>query len=294
MSVEPQALNQADTLPAGPCNQIDNQCLYVSLFDLVQHHLGFHPALSYEQVYDIEALRPFLNEFTPGSDWAIYVADKLVGEMASAVTEQYKRIRICLSDADSTAYSALVGDGQKSSHVNPAMGERGVVRYSSYSHHQVLEIECAVVKKVRQLYPDLEVDITVPFVRTQSDAAMMIDRLAEYGLARGVDGLKVHFSIDVPSSALLAHKLLHYFDGISINVSHLAQFTLGLASDNTKVAHLVDPENEAVLALLDMALTASLNAGKPVTVVSTSLSFHQNYRDRLVHPHEHQILHVTM
>lgn len=294
MSVEPQALNQANTLPAGPCNQIDNQCLYVSLFNLVQHHLGFHPALSYQQVDDIETLRPFLNAFTPDTDWAAYVADKLVGAIASSVTKPYKNIRLCLSDADSTAFRDLAGSGQELPDLNPAMGERGVVRYSSSSYHQVLEIECAVVKQVRQLYPELEVDIIVPFVRTQSDAAMMIDRLAEYGLARGVDGLKVHFSIDVPSSALLAHKLLHYFDGVSINVSHLAQFTLGLASDNTKVAHLVDPENEAVLALLDMALTASLDAGKPMTVVSPSLSFQQNYRDRLVHPHEHKILHVTM
>ncbi|MFA0521359.1 phosphoenolpyruvate synthase, partial [Vibrio sp. 10N.222.55.E8] len=75
------------------------------------------------------------------------------------------------------------------------------------------------------------------------------DLLAEQGLPRGLNGLKVLFSCDVPSAVLLSERLLHYFDGVVVNVDSLASFTLGIDKHNEVQRHAFDPQNEAVIIL---------------------------------------------
>ena len=116
------------------------------------------------------------------------------------------------------------------------------------------------------------VQIVVPFVRNLSDAATIIDRLAIYGLPRGLNGLKVHFVCDVPAAALMADKLLQYFDGMVVNVDTLTQFTLGVDKQNEALEHHFDPQNEAVLHLVGQAIQAAKKANKPVVTTIDELA----------------------
>src|SRR5699024_11766140 len=71
----------------------------------------------------------------------------------------------------------------------------------------------------------------VPFVRTLSQAQRVTELLAEHGLERGKNGLRIVMMCEVPSNAILAKEFLQYFDGFSIGSNDLTQWTLGLDRD---------------------------------------------------------------
>jgi phosphoenolpyruvate synthase/pyruvate phosphate dikinase len=80
--------------------------------------------------------------------------------------------------------------------------------------------------------------------------------LAENGLERGKDGLKIIMMCELPSNVLLAEEFLERFDGFSIGSNDLTQLTLGLDRDSSLVAASFDERNPAVKKLLAMAIAA--------------------------------------
>jgi pyruvate, water dikinase len=81
-----------------------------------------------------------------------------------------------------------------------------------------------------------------------------VDLLAQNGLVRGVNQLKVIMMCEVPSNAILAEEFLQHFDGFSIGSNDLTQLTLGLDRDSSIVAHLFDERNDAVKFFLSRAI----------------------------------------
>src|SRR5690606_31026595 len=106
----------------------------------------------------------------------------------------------------------------------------------------------------------------VPFVRTVGEARQVIQLLAENGLKRGENGLRIIMMCEIPSNALLAEQFLEHFDGFSIGSNDLTQLTLGLDRDSGLIAHLFDERNDAVKALLSLAIGACKKAGKYVGI----------------------------
>ncbi len=64
---------------------------------------------------------------------------------------------------------------------------------------------------------------------------------------------------EIPSNALLAEQFLEYFDGFSIGSNDMTQLALGLDRDSGVVSELFDERNDAVKALLSMAIRAAKN-----------------------------------
>ena len=60
----------------------------------------------------------------------------------------------------------------------------------------------------------------------------MVDLLADNGLQRGDNGLRLIMMCEIPSNALLADEFLEHFDGFSIGSNDLTQLTLGLDRDS--------------------------------------------------------------
>jgi pyruvate,water dikinase len=60
----------------------------------------------------------------------------------------------------------------------------------------------------------------------------VVDLLAEHGLVRGENELKLIMMCEIPSNALLAEQFLEHFDGFSIGSNDLTQLTLGLDRDS--------------------------------------------------------------
>ena len=82
---------------------------------------------------------------------------------------------------------------------------------------------------------------------------------------------------ELPSNALLADQFLEYFDGFSIGSNDLTQLTLGLDRDSGLIAHLFDERNDAVKALLSMAITACKKQGKYIGICGQGPSDHPDF-----------------
>jgi pyruvate,water dikinase len=188
-----------------------------------------------------------------------------------------------LSDFKSNEYANLVGGHlYEPEEENPMIGFRGASRYISESFRECFEMECEAMKYVRDNMGLRNVEVMVPFVRTIEEARQVTALLAENGLARGVDGLRVIMMCELPSNAILAEEFLEYFDGFSIGSNDLTQLTLGLDRDSALVADCFDERNEAVKYLIKRAIDACKKAGKYVGICGQGPSDHPDLAEWLV------------
>ncbi|OCH21926.1 putative PEP-binding protein [Aliivibrio logei] len=269
-------LTRVASLPSYQSSTDSNASLYVSIAGLIQEHLFYHPkaVINTPKMSDIDA-QSLAAIIESASDGKTHFVDTLSTVILDNITDETKEVKIAFSDADSSAFSGLLVGQLEPKEMNPMMGVRGVTRYASDESSEQFALECAVIKKVIASTSAV-VQIVVPFVRNLSDAATIIDRLAIYGLPRGLNGLKVHFVCDVPAASLMAEKLLQYFDGLVVNVDTLTQFTLGVDKQNEALEHHFEPQNEAVLHLIGCAIQAANKANKPVMITIDELA--QNTR----------------
>ncbi len=126
------------------------------------------------------------------------------------------------------------------------------------------------------------VQVMVPFVRTVKEAREVTELLAKNGLKRGDNGLKLIMMCELPTNALLADQYLEYFDGMSIGSNDMTQLTLGLDRDSAVVAKLFDERDEAVKALLSMAISACRKRGKYIGICGQGPSDHPDLAQWLV------------
>jgi len=118
------------------------------------------------------------------------------------------------------------------------------------------------------------VELMVPFVRTVDEARAVLGLLADNGLERGRNGLRIVMMCEVPSNAILADQFLEHFDGFSIGSNDLTQMTLALDRNSGLVAGLFDERDEAVKALLHLAIAACRRQGKYVGICGQGPSDH--------------------
>jgi pyruvate,water dikinase len=205
-----------------------------------------------------------------------FYVDKLVegiSTLAAAFTP--KKVIVRLSDFKSNEYANLIGGKlYEPEEENPMLGFRGASRYISESFRDCFELECRALKRVRNEMGLTNVEIMVPFVRTLGEASQVIDLLAENGLARGENGLRIIMMCELPSNAILAEEFLEFFDGFSIGSNDLTQLTLGLDRDSGIIAHLFDERNPAVKKLLANAIAACNKAGKYIGICGQGPSDH--------------------
>jgi pyruvate, water dikinase len=188
-----------------------------------------------------------------------------------------------LSDFKSNEYANLLGGKQYEPHEeNPMMGFRGASRFIDAAFRECFELECLALRRVRDEMGLRNVQIMVPFVRTLDEARQIETLLADNGLKRGVDGLKLIMMCELPTNALLADQYLKYFDGMSIGSNDMTQLTLGLDRDSAVVSHLFDERDPAVKALLSMAIQACRKAGKYVGICGQGPSDHPDLAEWLL------------
>jgi pyruvate,water dikinase len=126
------------------------------------------------------------------------------------------------------------------------------------------------------------VQIMVPFVRSVKEAEMVTQLLAQNGLARGQNGLKLIMMCELPTNAILAERYLDFFDGMSIGSNDMTQLVLGLDRDSAIVAKLFDERDDAVKAMLQMAISACRRRGKYVGICGQGPSDHPDFARWLV------------
>ncbi|MCF5704601.1 phosphoenolpyruvate synthase [Pseudomonas koreensis] len=244
---------------------------------IINRMIGVHPKalLNYDGLP--QEIKDSVDKRIAGyNDPVDFYVDKLVegiSTLAAAFTP--KKVIVRLSDFKSNEYANLIGGKlYEPEEENPMLGFRGASRYISESFRDCFELECRALKRVRNEMGLTNVEIMVPFVRTLGEASQVVDLLAENGLKRGENGLRVIMMCELPSNAILAEEFLEFFDGFSIGSNDLTQLTLGLDRDSGIIAHLFDERNPAVKKLLANAIAACNKAGKYIGICGQGPSDH--------------------
>ncbi|MCH8135293.1 MAG: phosphoenolpyruvate synthase, partial [Proteobacteria bacterium] len=195
---------------------------------IINRMIGVHPKalLEYDQL-DAETKAAVDKQMAGYPDPVSFFVDKLaegISMIAAAFAPEPVIVR--LSDFKSNEYANLIGGKQYEPHEeNPMLGFRGAARYVSDSFRPCFELECAALRKVRNEMGLRNVQIMIPFVRTVRQAKQVIDLLADNGLQRGKDDLKIIMMSELPTNALLADQYLEHFDGMSIGSNDMTQLT---------------------------------------------------------------------
>ena len=252
---------------------------------IINRMIGVHPKALLEFDKQSPELQATISKMIAGYDSPreYYVAKLSEGIATLAAAFWPERVIVRMSDFKSNEYANLVGGrGYEPHEENPMIGFRGASRYIADSFRPCFALECEAMKRVRDVMGLTNVEVMIPFVRTVGEAEQVVEILAENGLRRGERGLKVIMMCELPSNALLADKFLEHFDGFSIGSNDMTQLTLGLDRDSGLIAHLFDERNEAVKALLAMAIQAARKAGKYVGICGQGPSDHPDFAAWLV------------
>ena len=252
---------------------------------IINRMIGIHPKalLNYNDMS--AAIKEQIDHRIAGYQGPVeFYVDKLVeGVSTLACSFSKKPVIVRLSDFKSNEYHNLVGGPLfEPDEENPMLGFRGAARYIDDSFRDCFALECEAIRRVRNEMGLTNVQIMIPFVRTLEEAQQVTELLAEQGLERGKNGLKVIMMCELPSNALLADEFLEYFDGFSIGSNDLTQLTLGLDRDSGLIADKFDERNPAVKKLLKMAISACLEKGKYVGICGQGPSDHADFADWLV------------
>jgi len=244
---------------------------------IINRMIGVHPKALLNYAGLPQDIKDSVDKRIAGYDDPVgFYVEKLVegiSTLAAAFTP--KKVIVRLSDFKSNEYANLIGGKlYEPEEENPMLGFRGASRYISESFRDCFELECRALKRVRNEMGLTNVEIMVPFVRTLGEASQVIDLLAENGLTRGENGLRIIMMCELPSNAILAEEFLEFFDGFSIGSNDLTQLTLGLDRDSGIIAHLFDERNPAVKKLLSNAIQACNKAGKYIGICGQGPSDH--------------------
>lgn len=249
---------------------------------IINNNIGVHPKAILDYPNVDGDLKKAVESVARGhaSPRAFYVDKVAEGVATIAAAFWPKPVIVRLSDFKSNEYRKLIGGSRyEPEEENPMLGFRGAARYVSGEFAEAFAMECEALRRVRSEMGLTNVQVMVPFVRTLGQADRVTQLLAQHGLQRGQDDLKVIMMCEVPSNAILADEFLKYFDGFSIGSNDLTQLTLGLDRDSglELLAADFDERDPAVKALLSRAIAACLAQGKYVGICGQGPSDHPDF-----------------
>jgi phosphoenolpyruvate-protein phosphotransferase (PTS system enzyme I) len=139
---------------------------------------------------------------------------------------------------------------------NPALGVRGL--RLSFGNPELLVRQLDGIALAAQK-TGTETWVMAPMVATVAEATDFAEQVRARGLKPGV-------MIEIPSAALLAHRMLEVVDFLSIGTNDLTQYTMAADRMASDLTHLTDPWQPAVLQLIAITAEAGRQAGKPVGI----------------------------
>ncbi len=247
---------------------------------IVNRMIGVHPKALLDFDSQRADMKEMIREQMAGYPDPVefFVAKLCEGVSSIAAAFAPMPVIVRLSDFKSNEYANLIG-GQhyEPTEENPMLGFRGASRYRAANFQACFEMECRALKRVRDEMGLTNVQIMVPFVRTVQEAREVTELLQKNGLTRGENDLKLIMMCELPTNALLADQYLEYFDGMSIGSNDMTQLTLGLDRDSGLIADLFDERDDAVLALLKMAIQACKKQQKYIGICGQGPSDHPDF-----------------
>ncbi|MCC4267996.1 phosphoenolpyruvate synthase [Microbacterium schleiferi] len=251
---------------------------------IINRQIGIHPRALLEGDLPAE-LQAQIDErvaaYPSPRDFFVQRVAEGISMIAAAFAPEPVIVR--MSDFKSNEYANLIGGERYEPHEeNPMLGYRGASRYISPDFRACFDMESEALRYVRDEMGFTNVQVMIPFVRTVGEGHAVVEMLAENGLRRGVNDLKIIMMCELPTNALLADQYLEFFDGFSIGSNDMTQLTLGLDRDSGLVANTFDERDPAVLQLMSMAIQACRAQGKYVGICGQGPSDHPDLAEWLL------------
>jgi pyruvate,water dikinase len=176
-----------------------------------------------------------------------------VGTIAAAFYP--KPVIVRMSDFKSNEYAALLGGrGFEPSEGNPMIGFRGASRYAHPAYAEGFALECAAMRRVREVMGLTNLKLMIPFCRRVEEGERVLKTMAEQGLVRGKDGLEIYVMCEIPNNVIQLDAFSKLFDGFSIGSNDLTQLTLGVDRDSEIVAFDYDERDAGVKEMIRLAV----------------------------------------
>ena len=252
---------------------------------IINNNIGIHPKVVLDYPNVPGELRDAAERLSAGYESPKAFCERKIAEGVATIAAAFypKKVIVRLSDFKSNEYRKLIGGAQyEPDEENPMLGFRGASRYIANQFAECFAMECRAMKFVRDEMGLTNVELMIPFVRTVYEARRVNEIMAEHGLKRGVNGLRLNMMCEIPSNAVLADQFLEYFDGFSIGSNDMTQLALGLDRDSGLIAASFDERNDAVKALLAMAIKACRAQGKYVGICGQGPSDHADFAQWLM------------
>lgn len=232
---------------------------------VIASHIKVHPLALINYSSQSAALKKKIDQVTVGyDDKRQFFVDKLaegVGQIAAAFHP--KQVIVRFSDFKTNEYATLIGgEVYEPEEENPMIGWRGASRYAHPKFAEAFKLECEAMKKIREEFGLKNLAVMVPFCRTPEEGKRVLEIMAECGLAKDHDGLKVYVMCELPTNILRADDFLDIFDGFSIGSNDLAQLTLGLDRDSSIVAGISNENDPSVRQFVSQAINKCKERGK--------------------------------
>ena len=225
---------------------------------IISEYIRVHPlALLHPEKVDDPEARRMIDRLTQGyPDGGAFFVERLsegVGTIAAAFWP--KPVVVRMSDFKTNEYASLVGGaGFEPREANPMLGFRGASRYAHPAYAEGFALECLAMRRVREEMGLTNVVLMLPFVRRVTEADLVLQTMAELGLRRGENGLKVYAMCEIPNNVILIDEFAKRFDGFSIGSNDLTQLTLGVDRDSEIVAFDYDERDEGVKEMIRLAV----------------------------------------
>jgi pyruvate,water dikinase len=253
---------------------------------IISNLIRVHPmALVHPERVADPADRDAIADLTRGyADPTEYFVERLATGIAKIAAPFHPGPAIVrLSDFKTNEYAGLLGGAAfEEPEENPMLGFRGASRYHDDRYREGFALECRALKKAREELGFANVVVMVPFCRTPAEADAVLLAMAEHGLARGENGLKVYMMCEIPSNVVLAEKFAARFDGFSIGSNDLTQLVLGVDRDSEYLAAQFDERDEAVTTMIAEAIRKAHAAGIPIGICGQGPSNHPDFAEFLV------------
>ena len=253
---------------------------------IINNYIQAHPLalINFHSIKD-KNVQKQIKELIYGYNTPIdYFVQKLSYGIARIAAAFYPNdVIVRFSDFKSNEYANLLGGRDFEPHEeNPMIGWRGASRYYSESYKEAFGLECQAIKYVREVLGLKNIIVMIPFCRTVSECEKVLAVMKEYGLERGINGLKVYLMCEIPSNVILAEQFCKLIDGYSIGSNDLTQLTLGLDRDSELVAGIYDERNEAVKTLLRQVIKVCHEQNTKIGICGQGPSDYPDFAEFLV------------